>query len=78
LQLHVGWCIIEWDGENTYDTLPCNNVCFLDGEDPKYEIGELVLGVCIGRPYKGRIAIVAGKYMFIHYYGIINTCSLLI
>jgi hypothetical protein len=52
----MGW----WE-HMTCDPLPCKNVCSLHGEHPKYEIGESVLGVCIWRPYKGRIAIVAGK-----------------
>ncbi len=34
----------------------------IDGDSPKYEVGEKVLASFQGRPYKGRIGLIAGIY----------------
>ena len=57
-----GWCIIEWDGECTYDLVPIKHV-FSVGErnQPNYTVDEKVLALCNGIKYRGKIASVAGK-----------------
>ncbi|CAB4009034.1 Hypothetical predicted protein [Paramuricea clavata] len=54
-----GWCIIEWDGEDTYDPVLCKDI-FPADELPMTSIafcpGEIVSALCQGKRYKGRIA----------------------
>ena len=60
----LGWCIIEWEGEDTYDPIPCKDISSLDGMAAlSYSQGEVVLAYCQGTRYKGRIAAVAGKML---------------
>ena len=61
---NLGWCIIEWDGEDAYDPVPCKDI-FPADELPMTSItfcpGEIVSALCQGKRYKGRIAAFAGK-----------------
>lgn len=48
------WCIVEWDGENTYDCLRKDKLTALEG-DLKFKAGENVLAVHRGKPFKARL-----------------------
>ena len=60
----VGWCVVEWVGENTFDCLSRNKITAMNGEDPLFEEGEEVLAVYRGKPYKAVIASAAGIIIF--------------
>lgn len=58
---HPGWCIIEWDGENTYDCINKEKISAVDG-DLVFLPGEKVFAAYKGKPFKATIAVTAGTY----------------
>ena len=57
----LGWCIVEWEGEDSFQCLSRKSVSTADGEDPRFEPTEKVLAIHGGKPYKATIAVVSGK-----------------
>ena len=55
----LGWCIIEWDGENTYDCIKKEKISAVDGE-LLFQPGEKVFATYKGKPFKATIAVIAG------------------
>ena len=60
----IDWCIVEWDGENTYDCLHKDKLTALEG-DLKFKAVENVLAVHRGKPFKATIAIIAGTESYL-------------
>jgi len=57
------WCIIEWDGENSYDCINKDKISAFDG-DLVFQPGEKVFANFKGKPFKATIAVVAGTFLF--------------
>ena len=60
---HLGWCIIEWDGKNSYDCINKDKISAFDG-DLVFQPGEKVFANFKGKPFKATIAVVAGTFLF--------------
>lgn len=60
----IDWCIVEWDGQNTYDCLHKDKLTALEG-DLKFKAVKNVLAVHRGKPFKATIAIIAGTESYL-------------
>ena len=55
-----GWCIIEWEGENSYDCVNRKKVSAVEG-DLMFQPGEKIFANYRGKPFKATIAVIAGS-----------------
>ena len=55
----IDWCIVEWEGESTYNCFYKDKLTAVEG-DLKLQPGEKVLAVYKGKPFKATIAATAG------------------
>lgn len=53
-----GWCIIEWEGENSYDCVSKKKVSAVEG-DLMFQPGEKIFANYRGKPFKATIAVIA-------------------
>ena len=55
-----GWCVIEWEGENSYDSINKKKVSAVEG-DLMFQPGEKIFANYRGKPFKATIAVIAGS-----------------